>query len=84
MSAQLIGYSMGGICKRFVVVPPSMIWPETLLAVALLNTLHGQETSGTHTRGGISRERLFSYTFIGYMLYSQFLLPWKLVLVLRF
>jgi hypothetical protein len=85
MSTQLIGFSIGGICKRFVVTPPSMIWPQTLLSAVLFNTLHGQETLGTQARAGISRKRLFSYVFIDYMIfYSQFFLPWKLAFVLRF
>ena len=76
MSTQLIGFSIGGIFMRFVVPPPSMIWPEHLVMAALFNTLHGQETWGTQARGGISRKRFFFYVFIGYILYSQyFLLP---------
>ena len=70
MSTQLIGFSMAGICKRFVVAPPSMIWPENLLTAVLFNTLHGQETLGTQARGGISRLRFFYYVFIGYIFYS--------------
>ena len=73
MSTQLIGYSLGGICKRFVVTPASMIWPGNLLTAVLFNILHGQETSGTQARGGISRSRFFYYAFIGYIFYSQFL-----------
>jgi len=70
MSTQLIGLSIAGICKRFVVAPPSMIWPENLLTAVLFNTLHGQETSGTQARGGITRERFFYYVFIGYIIYN--------------
>jgi hypothetical protein len=77
ISTQLIGFSIGGICKRFVVAPPSMIWPEKLLMAALFNTLHGQETLGAQACGGISRERFFSYAVIGYIFYSQFVLLWK-------
>jgi hypothetical protein len=71
MSTQLIGFSIGGICKRFFVAPPSMIWPDSLLSAVLFNTLHGQETSGTQARGGTSRLRFFYYVFIGYIFYSQ-------------
>ncbi|KAH9964014.1 small oligopeptide transporter [Russula compacta] len=70
MSTQLIGFSIGGICRRFLVSPPSMIWPSNLVSAALFNTLHARETSGTQSRGGISRERFFAYVFIGYALYS--------------
>ena len=71
MSTQLIGFSIGGICKRILVAPPSMIWPVNLVTAALFNTLHSQETSGTHSWGGVSRGRFFTYVLVGYTLYSQ-------------
>jgi hypothetical protein len=40
MSTQLIGFSISGICKRFLVALPSMIWPTNLPVAALFNTLH--------------------------------------------
>ena len=75
MSTQLIGFSIGGICKRFLVAPSSMIWPANLVTAALFNTLHSQETSGTRAYRGISRERFFTYVFFGYILYSQLFSP---------
>jgi hypothetical protein len=48
-----------------------MIWPSSLVSAALLNTLHAQETAGTHASDGISRGRFFIYVFIGYFFYSQ-------------
>jgi OPT oligopeptide transporter protein len=84
MSTQLIGFSIAGILKRFVVAPPAMIWPQILVPAVLFNALHGQETSGTHACGGTSRLRFFSYVFIGYIIYSQFILPWNPAFVLRF
>ena len=79
MSTQLIGYSIGGICKRFLVDPPSMIWPRSLVYAALFNTLHSQETSGNKGLGGISRVRFFTYVFIVYFCYSQLVSPDLLV-----
>ncbi|KAF8493655.1 OPT oligopeptide transporter [Russula emetica] len=70
MSTQLIGFSIGGICKRFLVSPPSMIWPANLVTAALFNTLHSQQTSGTQARGGISRERFFFFVFVAYFFYN--------------
>jgi hypothetical protein len=75
MSTQLIGFSIGGICKRFLVYPPSMIWPNTLVQTSLFNTMHSLETFGTQGLGGISRGRFFSYVFIGYFFYSRFPSP---------
>jgi OPT family small oligopeptide transporter len=65
MSTQLIGFSIGGIARRFLVQPPSMIWPLNLVTCALFNTLHSQNYAGVGTRGGLSRERFFLYAFIG-------------------
>nr|AGA20372.1 oligopeptide transporter 1 [Phanerodontia chrysosporium] len=64
MSTQLIGFSVGGIARRFLVNPPSMIWPANLVTCALFNTLHSQQYAGMGTRGGISRERFFAYGFV--------------------
>jgi hypothetical protein len=61
MSTQLIGFSIGGIARRFLVQPPSMIWPANLVTCTLFNTLHSQQYAGMGTRGGISRERFFTY-----------------------
>ncbi|KIY48809.1 small oligopeptide transporter [Fistulina hepatica ATCC 64428] len=63
MSTQLIGFSIGGICRRFLVQPPSMIWPSNLVTCALFNTLHSQQYTGMGERGGISRGRLFCCVF---------------------
>ncbi|KAF8257361.1 OPT oligopeptide transporter protein-domain-containing protein [Lactarius quietus] len=57
MSTQLIGYLIGGISKRIIVDPPSMIWPENLVFGALFNTIHSLESSGSRGLGGISRKR---------------------------
>jgi OPT family small oligopeptide transporter len=65
MSTQLIGFSIGGVLRRFLVQPPSMIWPINLVNCALFNTLHSQQYAGIGTHGGISRERFFLYVFLG-------------------
>ncbi|KAJ7738247.1 oligopeptide transporter [Mycena maculata] len=59
MSTQLIGFSIGGIARRFLVQPPSMIWPYNLVTCALFNTLHAQQYAGVGARGGFSREKFF-------------------------
>ena len=71
MSTQLIGFSIGGICKRILVAPPSMIWPVNLVTAALFNTLHSLETSGSYAQAGVSRSRFFAYVLFGYILYSK-------------
>lgn len=64
MSTQLIGFSIGGVARRFLVQPPSMIWPANLVTCALFNTLHSQTYAGAGAPTGISRERFFSYVFL--------------------
>ncbi|KAJ7474035.1 OPT oligopeptide transporter [Mycena latifolia] len=64
MSTQLIGFSIGGVARRFLVAPPSMIWPANLVNCALFNTLHSQYYAGIGARGGLSRERFFLYAFL--------------------
>jgi OPT family small oligopeptide transporter len=72
MSTQLIGFSIGGIARRFLVQPPSMIWPANLVTSALFNTLHARAYSGIGSHGGISRERFFSYAFIASTIWCFF------------
>jgi hypothetical protein len=64
MSTQL-GFSIGGIVRRFLVQPPSMIWPYNLVTCALFNTLHAQQHAGVGSRGGFSREKFFYIAFAG-------------------
>jgi hypothetical protein len=71
MSTQLIGFALGGICKRFLVAPPSMIWPANLVTATLFNTLHGKNTAGSNARAGMSRERFFLYVFCIYFVWSE-------------
>ncbi|KAJ6628838.1 OPT oligopeptide transporter [Mycena sp. CBHHK59/15] len=63
MSTQLIGFSIGGIARRFLVQPPSMIWPANLVTCALFNTLHSTDYASIGNRGGYSRERFFYVAF---------------------
>lgn len=69
MSSQLIGFSTGGITRRFLVSPPSMIWPVTLVSCALFNTLHSEQYAGIGRLGGLSRGRFFVYVFTGAFLW---------------
>jgi OPT family oligopeptide transporter len=71
MSTQLVGFSLGGIAKRFLVSPPSMIWPANLVTCALFNTLHSQVYSGFRDTG-MSRERFFLYGFLASFIWYFF------------
>lgn len=72
MSTQLIGFSIGGVSRRFLVSPPSMIWPANLVTCALFNTLHSNHYAGMGERGGISRERFFTYAWLAGVIWYFF------------
>lgn len=72
ISTQLIGFSLGGIVKRFLVSPPSMIWPSNLVSCALFNTLHSQQYAAYGKHYGMSRERFFLYGFCAAMIWYIF------------
>ena len=72
MSTQLIGFSIGGVARRFLVQPPSMIWPINLVNCALFNTLHQQQYAGIGNHGGINRDRFFLYIFLGSFFWCEY------------
>ena len=61
LATQLTGFGLAGLCRRFLVWPASMVWPQNLVTCTLLNTLHAEEDSNA----GISRFRYFMYVFTG-------------------
>jgi len=74
LSTQLMGYSVAGLFRRFLVWPSSMIWPGALVNSALFNTLH--RTYSQKDKKHMSRERFFTiaaaasfvwYWFPGYI-----------------
>ncbi|KZV83265.1 OPT oligopeptide transporter [Exidia glandulosa HHB12029] len=73
MSTQLIGFSIGGLVRRYLVTPPSMIWPQNLVFCALFNTLHSQRYfSNVGGPGGLTRERFFVYAFLASFIWYWF------------
>lgn len=43
VSTQILGYSFAGLTRRYLVRPPSMIWPATLMSTAMFTTMHKSE-----------------------------------------
>lgn len=70
LSTQITGFSLAGICRRFVVWPASMIWPGVLMMCTNLNTLHAEDEG---FQGGITRFRFLVYTSVGAFLF--YILP---------
>lgn len=62
LATQLTGFGLAGLCRRFLVWPASMVWPQNLVVCTLLNTLHAEDDEGN---GGLSRFRYFIYVTTG-------------------
>ena len=52
LGTQLTGFGLAGLCRRFLIRPASMVWPQTLVVCALVNTLHGKDEEAA--QGGAS------------------------------
>jgi OPT family small oligopeptide transporter len=39
-TTQSLGYGLAGLTRRFLVDPPQMIWPQTLISISMFDTLH--------------------------------------------
>ncbi|EJT97997.1 OPT oligopeptide transporter [Dacryopinax primogenitus] len=68
ISSQLMGFSLAGICRPFLVWPASMIWPQQLVSCAVLNTLH--------STWGFADGLLSRWKFFWICLVSAFLWYW--------
>ncbi|BGP43973.1 hypothetical protein JCM10450v2_008189 [Rhodotorula kratochvilovae] len=62
LTTQMIGFGAGGLCRRFVVWPAAMVWPQNLVFCTLLNTLHAESED---EEKGPSRFRFFLYVLAG-------------------
>ncbi|WFD43602.1 hypothetical protein MPSI1_002265 [Malassezia psittaci] len=72
LSTQLLGLSFASLCRRFLVWPASMIWPNNLPKAVLLNALHGVSTSQGTVYSGISRFKVFWILFAVLFFYQFF------------
>ncbi|KAI1149024.1 OPT oligopeptide transporter protein-domain-containing protein [Nemania diffusa] len=66
VSTQSLGYGIAGIMRQFLVYPASMIWPNTLVAVALMNAMYETHfvKDPTIMGGNMSRYRWFGLVTI--------------------
>ena len=63
LTTQLVGFGMAGICRKYLVWPAALIWPQNLVFCTLLNTLHAEDDDGSE--GGVTRFRFFTYVMGG-------------------
>ncbi|KPV72916.1 uncharacterized protein RHOBADRAFT_39051 [Rhodotorula graminis WP1] len=69
LTTQMIGFGAGGLCRRFVVWPASLVWPQNLVFCTLLNTLHAESEDEER---GPSRIRFFLYILAGAFVWYWF------------
>ncbi|KAJ6084307.1 hypothetical protein N7486_011107 [Penicillium sp. IBT 16267x] len=67
LSSQIVGISLAGIFRRFLVWPAAMIWPTQFANTTLFYALHDKSPSDPSQTNGwaISRYRYFMYVMIG-------------------
>ncbi|CAK9436467.1 uncharacterized protein LODBEIA_P10250 [Lodderomyces beijingensis] len=71
LSTNMIGFSMGGLIRKFVVDSPSAIWPSNLVTCTFLTNMHINENhpvNGWH----VSRLKFFLVISIGSFIYYWF------------
>ena len=61
-STQCIGFALGGLARRVLVNPASMIWPQNLVTVTFLTNLH---INSNHIADGWKISRLYFFAIIG-------------------
>ncbi|RYP71809.1 hypothetical protein DL769_004615 [Monosporascus sp. CRB-8-3] len=71
LSSQLIGISLAGMFRRFLVWPSAMMWPNQFANTSLFYALHDKSKSDGISSNGwvISRYRYFFYVLVGMFCY---------------
>lgn len=64
LSTQILGYSLAGITRRYLVRPSGMIWPSTLVSTAMFTALHKNENKPADG-WTISPRKFFVRIFMG-------------------
>ncbi|KAI0429367.1 OPT family small oligopeptide transporter [Xylaria sp. FL1042] len=71
LSSQLIGISIAGMFRRFLVWPSAMMWPGQFSKTSLFNALHDKSKNDEINPNGwkISQYRYFFYVLMGMFVY---------------
>lgn len=64
ISSQILGYAFAGMTRRYLVRPPGMIWPGTLMSTAMFTTMHKSENKIANG-WTISRWKFFLVVWFG-------------------
>lgn len=73
LSTNFIGYSLAGLCRRFLVYPSYCVWPQSLVTIALNSAFHSDgnpSVQGPFKKiWSMSRLQFFGVTFLGMWLF---------------
>ncbi|KAM3482364.1 hypothetical protein MY5147_000212 [Beauveria neobassiana] len=75
ISTQSLGYGIAGVMRKFLVYPASMIWPENLVSVTLLNAMYEQSSAPDHKILGGSMPRLRWFALVSVASFFYFFIP---------
>ncbi|KAF1947667.1 OPT-domain-containing protein [Clathrospora elynae] len=64
LSTQILGYSLAGITRQYLVRPSGMIWPSTLVSTAMFTALHKEENKPADG-WTIAPRKFFARIFLG-------------------
>ena len=81
ISTQILGYSFAGLTRRYLVRPPSMIWPGILMASAMFTTIHSSEN---HFANGWKVTRWKFFLTVFYAAFAWYFLPGLLMPALSY
>ncbi|KAJ1920439.1 hypothetical protein H4219_001276 [Mycoemilia scoparia] len=73
LTTQVLGYSISGLARRFLVYPAAMIWPTTLVQVSLFRAFHDVKPLHDSTTG---RRRMTRTLFFGLVFLASFIWYW--------
>ncbi|KAJ1337168.1 Sexual differentiation process protein isp4 [Microdochium nivale] len=76
LSSQMIGISMSGMFRRFLVWPSAMIWPGQFATTSLLYTLHDKRKAGEIAEATSSSWKMSPYRWFCYVGLASFAYYW--------
>ncbi|OAQ96988.1 hypothetical protein LLEC1_02254 [Akanthomyces lecanii] len=75
ISTQSLGYGIAGVMRKYLVYPASMIWPENLVSVTLLNAMYEETSAPDHEVLGGSMPRLKWFGLVSIGSFFYFFIP---------
>ncbi|KAF5004264.1 hypothetical protein FDECE_9241 [Fusarium decemcellulare] len=75
ISTQSVGYGIAGMLRKFLVYPASMIWPENLVGVTLMNAMYEGNDRPDPTILGGTMHRYRWFTIVTGFAFAYYFIP---------